>query len=126
MLGSMHALCIHFIVLIMLIFHYQGASIARRFSQNYPVALLARNPKNYEGVVDDIIKGGGEAVGFSADVSDASSINRAFAEIDKAFPGSLLAAAVYNVGGGLSVKPFLELSEDEFTQGFKTNGYLFL
>ncbi|OAL75636.1 oxidoreductase [Trichophyton violaceum] len=99
-----------------------GASIARRFSQNYPVALLARNPKNYEGVVDDIIKGGGEAVGFSADVSDASSINRAFAEIDKAFPGSLLAAAVYNVGGGLSVKPFLELSEDEFTQGFKTNG----
>lgn len=104
----------------------KGASIARRFSQKYSVALLARNPKNYEGVVDDITKSGGKAVGFSADVSDASSINHAFAEIDKAFPGSLLAAAVYNVGGGLSVKPFLELTEDEFTQGFKTNGYRFI
>ncbi|EEQ30113.1 oxidoreductase [Microsporum canis CBS 113480] len=100
-----------------------GASIARRFSRTYPVALLARNPKNYEGVIEDITSSGGQAIGIRADVSNASDVKQAFADIDKAFPGSLLAAAIYNVGGGLTVKPFLELSEDDFTQGFKTTGY---
>ncbi|KAM5434244.1 hypothetical protein MferCBS31731_006738 [Microsporum ferrugineum] len=99
-----------------------GASIARRFSRTYPVALLARNPKNYEGVIEDITSSGGQAIGIRADVSNASDVKQAFADIDRAFPGSLLAAAIYNVGGGLTVKPFLELSEDDFTQGFKTTG----
>jgi hypothetical protein len=33
-----------------------------------------------------------------------------------------LAAAIYNVGGGFVRKPFLELTEKEFTDGWASNG----
>ncbi|EAS28561.2 oxidoreductase [Coccidioides immitis RS] len=99
-----------------------GASIARRFAKSYVVALLARNPDNYQPVVQEISSSGGRAVGISTDVSDGNSVKSAFAEIAKAFPNMPLAAAIYNVGGGLPRKPFLELSEDEFKAGFSSNG----
>ncbi|WEW56927.1 hypothetical protein PRK78_002385 [Emydomyces testavorans] len=99
-----------------------GACIARRFAKSYTVALLARNPDTYRPIVEEISSHGGHAMGISTDVADGKSVKNAFEEITKAFPDMPLAAAVYNVGGGLPRKPFLELSEDEFKAGFVSNG----
>ncbi|KAJ5740241.1 Oxidoreductase short chain dehydrogenase/reductase family [Penicillium malachiteum] len=93
-----------------------GASIAKRFGQAYSVVVLARNPDNYSGVVQEITSSGGHAVGISADVSDSNSVNVAFDQIEKQFSGSPVAAAVFNVGGGFIKKPFLELTEDDFSR----------
>lgn len=100
-----------------------GASVARRFAKSYPVALLARNPQNYESLVEEINAAGGKAIGISTDTSDGSAVKAAFEKLKgtEGFQGSL-AAAVYNVGGRFVRKPFLELSEEDFEVGWKTNG----
>jgi len=100
-----------------------GASVARRFAQHYAVALLARNPANYEDLVKEINSSGGKAIGISTDVADKASVKAAFDQLKKedGFNGNL-AAAVYNVGGTFIRKPFLELTDEEFETGWKTNG----
>lgn len=100
-----------------------GAAVARRFGKSYSVALLARNPANYEDLVKEINSSGGKAVGISTDCADESAVKKAFEQIKKedGFQGNL-AAAVYNVGGSFVRKPFLELTDDEFSIGWKANG----
>lgn len=80
-----------------------GSAVARRFAQAYSIVVLARNPNNYQEVVDDINSSGGKAVGISADVTDAASVQNAFGHIAKEFGESNLAASIYNVGG-VSIK----------------------
>lgn len=100
--------------------------MALKFAKSYPVALLARNPANYESIVKEINSAGGKAIGISTDVSSAESVKNAFAEIKKEFAGKKLAAAVFNVGGRFVRKPFLELTEEEYVTGYEANGYEFL
>ena len=100
-----------------------GASVARKFAKSYPVALLARKPDNYEPVVEEIESAGGKAIGISADVSDALSVNNAFEKLKSEMNGAPLAAAIFNVGGRFIRKPFLELSEEDFLAGMEANGY---
>lgn len=102
----------------------QGASIARRFSKAYSVVVLARNPANFEPVVNEINTSGGQAFGISTDLSDTASVRSAFDQISAQYAGSSLAAAVFNSGGGFVRKPFLELTEEEFTQGYESQGYV--
>jgi NAD(P)-dependent dehydrogenase (short-subunit alcohol dehydrogenase family) len=94
-----------------------------KFAKTYPVALLARNPANYESIVKEIKAAGGQAIGISTDVSSESSVKNAFAEIQKEFKGKKLAAAIYNVGGRFVRKPFLELTLEEYEAGYEANGY---
>lgn len=106
-----------------------GAAVARRFAQTYPVVLLARSASNYEPVVADINKSGGKAVGISADVTDEESVKGAFDQIKQ---GGLwkdggefgVAAAVFNLGGGFTRKPFLELTKEDFESGWKSSGFV--
>ncbi|KAK5078580.1 hypothetical protein LTS08_006456 [Lithohypha guttulata] len=100
-----------------------GACVARRFAKSYSIALLARNPANYEELVKEINSSGGKAIGISTDCSDANAVKAAFEQIKKedGFEGNL-AAAVYNVGGQFVRKPFMDLTEDEFSIGWKANG----
>jgi NAD(P)-dependent dehydrogenase (short-subunit alcohol dehydrogenase family) len=100
-----------------------GRSVALKFAKTYAVALLARNPANYESIVEEIKAAGGQAIGISTDVSSESAIKGAFEEIQKEFKGKKLAAAVYNVGGGFVRKPFLEMTLAEYEGGYKSNGY---
>ncbi|RDW61759.1 oxidoreductase, short chain dehydrogenase/reductase family [Aspergillus mulundensis] len=99
-----------------------GASIARKFTQAYSVVVLARNPSNYNSVVNEINSSGGQALGISADVSDSASVKTAFEKIAQQHKDTPLAAAVFNSGGGFVRKPFLELTEEEFANGFKSQG----
>lgn len=97
--------------------------MARRFAKSYAVALLARNPANYEDLAKEINSSGGRAVGVSCDTSDGASVKAAFETIRKeeGFKGHL-AAAIYNVGGTFIRKSFLDLTDEEFETGWKTNG----
>jgi len=99
-----------------------GASVARKFALKYPVALLARNPANYESLVKEIEAAGGKAIGISTDVSDGASVKSAFEKIKKESNGAPLTAAIFNVGGRFVRKPFLELNEEEFMAGMEANG----
>ncbi|KAL9061295.1 MAG: hypothetical protein Q9162_000169 [Coniocarpon cinnabarinum] len=94
-----------------------GASVARRFAKSYPVALLARSAGSYEPLVQEINSSGGKAYGFSADVSDAASVKRAFESIKKEMSNGgevTAAAAIFNASGGFSRKPFLEVDVQDF------------
>jgi len=101
-----------------------GAAVARKFSlQNrYPVALLARNPANYESLVSEINNAGGKAIGISTDVSSASSVSAAFQKIKSEFgEESGCAAAIFNASGRFFRKSILELTEEEFTAGYEVS-----
>lgn len=102
----------------------QGASIARKFAKSYSVVVLARNPDNYNPVVQEINSSGGQAIGISTDVSDSKSVNAAFDKIQAEYPSSKVAAAVFNPGGGFVVKPFLELKEEDYSNALKSQAYV--
>lgn len=101
-----------------------GASIARKFAQTYSVVLLARNPSNFDPIVNEINSSGGHATGISTDLSNSQSVHAAFDKIKRQYEGSgsALAAAVFNPSGGFVRKPFLELTEEEFSGGFENQG----
>lgn len=92
-----------------------GASVARRFAQSYPVALLARSTQSYEPLVQEINNSGGKAYGFSTDVSDPESVRKAFEGIKKEMGGSDItaAAAIFNASGPFARKAFLETTVEE-------------
>ena len=99
-----------------------GATVARKFGATYPIALLARNPANYEEAVKEIQAAGGKAVGIPADVTDPKSVKDAIGKAQKELGGDKCAAAVFNVGGKFYRKPFLELTQQEFESGWEANG----
>ncbi|KAJ6148161.1 hypothetical protein N7497_010143 [Penicillium chrysogenum] len=88
--------------------------------KHYSVAVLGRNPGNYNPIVQEINSSGGQAIGISADVSDSKSVNDAFDKIQAQYPSSKVAAAVFNPGGGFVVKPFLELTEEDYSTALKS------
>jgi len=103
-----------------------GRSVAIRFSEAYPVVLLARRPESYADVVAEINKAGGKAIGITSDVTDESSVKSAFETIKKELPGLKLAATVYNVrpNSRPSIKPFLELTLEDLDTSLSGNLYV--
>lgn len=98
-----------------------GASVARRFAKEYPVVLLARGNDKFDSLAKEINEKGGKAIGISADVSNAESLKSAFQQIEKEFPGANCAAAIFNAAGGMVRKPFLEVTEKEFSSGWEVS-----
>ncbi|KAH9907905.1 NAD(P)-binding protein [Xylariomycetidae sp. FL2044] len=96
-----------------------GRAAAVRFSQAYPVVLIARRPESYQDAVDEINRAGGKAIGVSADASDVKSMDSAFETIKKELPDLKLAAAIYNAAGGFARKPFLELKAEDLDTSYK-------
>lgn len=99
-----------------------GAAVARKFGLQYPIALLARDPGNYEPYVKEINDTGGQAIGISTDVSDANSIRSAFQKIEAEFGTAGCAAAIFNASGRFLRKSVLDLTEEEFTAGYEVSG----
>jgi len=95
-----------------------GSSLARRFAQEYPIALLARNASSYEPLVQEINNSGGKAIGVSADTSDEQSVKSAFQTIAQKFDDAPCAAAIYNASGGFVRKPFLETGIEDLEKGW--------
>jgi NAD(P)-dependent dehydrogenase (short-subunit alcohol dehydrogenase family) len=103
-----------------------GRSVALKFSEAYPVVLLARRPESYTDVVAQINKAGGKAIGITADATDESSLASAFEAINKEFPGLQLVAAIYNVrpNSRPSRRPFLELKLEDLDTSLNGNVYV--
>lgn len=103
-----------------------GRSVAIRFSETYPVILLARSPESYNDVVTEINTGGRKAIGVTADATDESALKSAFETIKKELHGLKLAAAIYNVrpNSRPSRKPFLELTSEDLDISLKGNMYV--
>ena len=100
-----------------------GSFIARRFAKEYPIALLARNPESYEGLVQEINNSGGKAIGVSADTSDEQSLKSAFQTIAQKYDNAPCAAAIYNASGGFVRKPFLETKIEDLEKGWGVTVY---
>lgn len=117
-----------------------GRSVALRFAQSYPVVLLARKPESYNDIVSEIKQNGGQAIGITADTSDAQAVASAFETIKKELPDKKLAAAICksspqkdtsrhsiltaspdNVGAGFAIKPFLELTPSDLDSSLDSN-----
>lgn len=98
-----------------------GRSVALRFARSYPVVLLARKPESYAEIVSEIKQQGGEALGITTDTADPQSVASAFETIKRELPDKKLAAAIYNVGAGLAIKPFLELTPSELDASLSSN-----
>ncbi len=79
--------------------------------------LLARRKESFEDIVSEIRQAGGQALGITADVSNAAALKSALETIKKELPGSKLAAAVCNVNAGFVRKPFLELKQEDLDAG---------
>lgn len=95
--------------------------VAKRFAKAYPVVLLARSEESYKDLVAEINSSGGHAIGVPTDVTSAPSLQNAFQTIAKELHNPKLAAAVYNVAAGRSVKPFLELQLSDLDASLKGN-----
>jgi NAD(P)-dependent dehydrogenase (short-subunit alcohol dehydrogenase family) len=100
-----------------------GTWLARRFANEYPVALLARNPESYEGIVKEINGDGGKAIGISTDVSNEESVKSAFKTIAQAYNNAPCAAAIYNASGGFVRRPFLDTRVEELDKGWAVTVY---
>lgn len=98
-----------------------GAAVARRFAQSYPVVLLARNPDNYNSVVEEINNSGGKAIGISTDVSSPESLDKAFKKVAEEYEGANIAAAIFNASGRFVRKPLLEMSVEDFGAGWEVS-----
>ena len=100
-----------------------GSSLARHFAKKYPIALLARNPGSYEGLVQEINSNGGKAVGISADVSSEESVKAAFRSIAEAYDDAPCAAAIYNASGRFVRTPFLDTRTEDLDKGWAVTVY---
>lgn len=106
-----------------------GGAVARRFARAYPVVLLARRPESLDPLVADITNNGGRALGIPTDTSDPASVRAAFATVAAEFgqdQGWRLAAAVYNVGAGRSLRPFLDMQLEDLDASLKGNASVFV
>ena len=102
-----------------------GAAVARKFAAAYPVVLLARNPDNYESLVQEINKSGGKAIGISTDVSSPDSLKQAFRKVEEEYNDAPIAAAIFNASGKFVRKPLLDMTVEEFSAGWEVSWYIY-
>jgi NAD(P)-dependent dehydrogenase (short-subunit alcohol dehydrogenase family) len=93
-----------------------GAAIGRRFARGgYPILLAGRNAVKLEATAREM-QGMGARVGFAVgDAASAEDARRFVAEAQRLAP---LAVAIHNAGSN-EPAPFLEVSEQRFTQHWR-------
>jgi NAD(P)-dependent dehydrogenase (short-subunit alcohol dehydrogenase family) len=93
-----------------------GAAIARRFAAGgYPVVIASRNANKLEATTRELTAAGARVSSVVGDAASAADARRFVAEAERLAP---LAVAVHNAGGN-EPTPFLELTEERFTQHWR-------
>ena len=88
-----------------------GAASALFAAEGAKVAIIDRNASEAAARVNEIIAAGGVAMAVTADVSKASEVTEAVAQVEHAFgPVTVL----FNHAGTIVIKPFLEITEEEW------------
>jgi NAD(P)-dependent dehydrogenase (short-subunit alcohol dehydrogenase family) len=93
-----------------------GAAIARRFVEGgHPVLIAGRNAEKLSATARQLQRSGAKAAEVVGDAANAADARRFVAEAERLAP---LAVAVHNAGSN-EPTPFLELSEERFTQHWR-------
>jgi NAD(P)-dependent dehydrogenase (short-subunit alcohol dehydrogenase family) len=88
-----------------------GAASTLFAAEGAKVAIVDLNLSEAEARVREILDAGGQAMAVAADVSKASEVNGAVAQVENAFgPVTVL----FNHAGTIVIKPFLETTEEEW------------
>ena len=88
-----------------------GASSRLFAAEGAAVAVIDRNKEAGEAVVAEINEAGGKAVFAAADVADEAQVNSAVASVTSALgPANVL----FNHAGTIIIKPFLDITLDEW------------
>ena len=98
-----------------------GAGIARLFAEHgAAVAVHGREAAAVKGVVEDIVRTGGRAIGVTAELTHFAEIERVRDEIERQLgPVTLLVA---NAGGSVTrPTPFEEIDESDWRSAVDTN-----
>ncbi|MFZ7946455.1 MULTISPECIES: SDR family oxidoreductase [Bacillaceae] len=96
-----------------------GSAMAKGLADHgAKVAIVGRNLEKAEEVVNEIVKTGGEAKAFQADVSSEDSLNRLADEIEQWSGGCDI---LLNAPGTNSSTPFFELGMDEYDKIMEIN-----
>jgi NAD(P)-dependent dehydrogenase (short-subunit alcohol dehydrogenase family) len=95
-----------------------GYSCAKIFAKaGHPIALLARSLPKLQSLADQINKDvnePGRARAYGVDATKKDQIEAAFQQIQQDWKGKAwVKTAIHNPGGGFSIKPFLESTEDD-------------
>lgn len=97
-----------------------GAALARRFSKQYDVALVARSADYLRTLGDEIRGDGGHALETPADVGDPEQIGAAFAVIrDKLGDVDVL---LYNAGSG-TWGTITEITAEQYEGAWRVNAF---
>ncbi len=88
-----------------------GASSKLFAAEGAKVAIVDRNLEAAEATAAEIIKSGGIAIAFQADVSKADEVTAAVIAAQKAL-GPI--TVLFNHAGTIVIKPFLETTEEEW------------
>lgn len=97
-----------------------GASLARRFSANHAVALVARNAAYLGELAAELRARGGKALAAPADVTRPDEVERAFAEVraELGAPDVLL----YNAGSG-TWGTVADMTPETYEATWRTNAF---
>lgn len=97
-----------------------GAEIARRFAAEGAAVVVnyASSKTGADAVVDEIAKGGGEAIAVQADVANKAEVERLFAAAKKAFGKIDL---LVNNAGVYEFSPLEEITGEQFHKHFNVN-----
>ena len=97
-----------------------GFGLARGLAQaGARVVVAARRVDRLEALVAQIESEGGTALAVGMDVSDRTSIDRAFAEAENRF--GVCDTVINNAGVNCEIKPFLSVTDEEFDFVIDTN-----
>src|SRR5215469_503437 len=97
-----------------------GAALARRFAEDYAVAILARKPDFLRALAAELREGRATVLDLSCDVSDREQITRAFSAIrtELGDPEVLL----YNAGSG-KFGTIAEIKPEQFEADWRVNAF---
>lgn len=96
-----------------------GAALVRRFArENFAVGMIARNTDKLIPIQKEVEGFGGVALPIVADVSDRTSIAKAFEQVTSKLGSPEV--LIYNAGT-LVIGGALELTPEEFERGWKIN-----
>jgi NADP-dependent 3-hydroxy acid dehydrogenase YdfG len=97
-----------------------GASLARRFAQNYSVAISARNADYLRTLGTELRAAGGDVLEVPADMSDRAQVENAFKTIRAQLGATEI--LIYNAGAG----PFGNLAEiapEQYEYSWRVNAW---
>jgi NAD(P)-dependent dehydrogenase (short-subunit alcohol dehydrogenase family) len=97
-----------------------GASLARRFAQQYAVAINARNADYLRTLAAEIRAAGGAALEVPADIGDRAQVEAAFKLIRERL--GTPAVLLYNAGSG-TFGNIAEITPEQFEHAWRINAF---